>query len=182
MGPLGSVSSLGRHREVARLIPCLPARPNTARWARKAVLSGHFAAKLTRILSPVLIIAALAGCELPTAGERAPELRVLRSQYPAGDTLRARLVNRTGERIIYGACSLSLEQETSGGWVIALPAPELCIAIGYAVSPGGTASLKLPLPRTLGPGRYRVRQRVLLKGAFPERFLQSAPFTMRGPG
>lgn len=134
---------------------------------------------LTRTLTSASLAASLAACALPTAAERPPEIRVLRAEYGVGDTLRAQLVNESRERVIYGACSLALEREVSGQWTIVLPEPELCIAIGYSVEPGGRAPLKLTLPPTLVPGNYRVRQRILLQRGLPEELIYSAPIIIR---
>jgi hypothetical protein len=100
-------------------------------------------------------------CSSVTAGEAGVRLIPERREYSAGETVSARFVNASGDRVGYGACSLSLERRTDGGWTRVAPAFEPCPSILYVLEPGAGTSVGVALEPGLPAGEYRLRQEIL---------------------
>jgi hypothetical protein len=109
------------------------------------------------------------------------EILPTRTAYVPGDTVQAQLLNRSGDRIGYGACSLSLEQQTASGWIRVSPRPGACIGILYVLEPGGRRDQLQVLDAALPPGTYRLRQEVMPHTSLPERSVLSPVFSVRAP-
>jgi hypothetical protein len=129
---------------------------------------------------PLVLLAV--GCSQATAPTAAGvDLLPEHTVYAPGDTVQAQLLNRSSDPIGYGACSLSLEQQTASGWIRVSPHPGTCIGILYVLEPGGRRAQLQVLDAALPPGTYRLRQQVMPHTSLPERNVFSPVFTVRAP-
>jgi hypothetical protein len=134
---------------------------------------------MKQALFAMVLALCAAGCSDALGyGSGIPELRVLRSSYRWGDTVRAELVNRSPRRIELAGCGVALEQRTSDGWVTRIPEPRLCAAVVRLLGAGAIASRRLPLPDSLPGGPYRLREMIMLTGRPPESPIYSPTFTI----
>lgn len=109
----------------------------------------------------IALLLCAAACSSLTAGDASVRLILERSEYTVGETVSARFVNASGERVGYGACSLSLERRTDGGWTRVAPVMEPCQSILYVLEPGASTSVGVALEPGLPAGEYRLRQEIL---------------------
>ena len=130
-------------------------------------------------LTSAVIVAA---CSDPVAPlSRTVTLTLDAQSYAAGETISARLSNRSRSVIGYGACSLELERFIGGSWALVNPGPRPCIHILYTLAPGGALPLRVGLPSSLEPGTYRLRQEILPDTSLPSRYVRSDAFIVRAP-
>ena len=129
-----------------------------------------------------LVLLAL-GCAQTTAPATAAGIVLLpeRAVYAPGDTVRAELSNQSGASIGFGACSLSLERQTAGGWVRVSPQPGPCIMILYVLESGRQSMQAQGIDPALPLGVYRLRQEVMPQTRLPERSVFSSVFSVRAP-
>lgn len=134
------------------------------------------------ILALLALLLGAAGCSLTTQPASDDiQLRLESTLFAAGDTVRADLINHTGDDLGYGFCSLSLERETPEGWIQVSPTPEVCPGVLIVLTPGTRAARRQAIDPTLPPGSYRLRQQVMPGAKLPEISVVSAAFALRAP-
>jgi hypothetical protein len=108
-----------------------------------------------RVLRYMVVLCTLSACELPR--RLYVELTVDRSEYVAGETVNAQLINTSPEAIEFGACSLKLERRTSVSWEEVGPGNLPCAAILYTLAAGESRNMVYVLDPSLPQGAYRLR-------------------------
>jgi hypothetical protein len=126
-----------------------------------------------------LLVAGCADATTPTVD--GVQLLPEHTAYTLGDTVHAKLSNRSGAPIGYGACSLSLEHQTASGWIRVSPDPVYCIAILYGLDSGQHVVRLQVIDPALSPGAYRLRQWVLPDTRLPVSSVFSPVFVVRAP-
>lgn len=87
----------------------------------------------TYLLSFILLTA----CAEPTAPKSPSDLEFAiistKNSYAVGETVSAKLLNRSDKQLGYGACAVALERYAGGKWVHVWPTSGACIAILYVL-------------------------------------------------
>lgn len=112
----------------------------------------------------VLFTCALSGACTPlvATGPAATEVEfvVSSSTFVAGDTVSARLVNRSDAAVGFNLCSTVLEHLTPEGWVRSEEQLIICTMELRSLPPGEAAPYRRPVSASLPEGQYRLRTSV----------------------
>lgn len=92
----------------------------------------------------------------PPAAADSVELRVDRSEYRSGDTVKMTLVNRTGASYAFNPCTRGVELETQSGWLAVAEPDRVCTMIAWLLEPNASRDAVTALPSGLRHGRYRL--------------------------
>jgi hypothetical protein len=126
--------------------------------------SGSFGRRLAAVALAVLACLALVACGGDSGGgtdETTSAVAGLRVEVePAraapGATIRARVVNDTGEEFTYGA-AYELERQVGDSFEPVKLPPRPVPEIGYVAKPGGIGpAVDVAIPKSALPGQYRV--------------------------
>lgn len=91
----------------------------------------------------------------PAAGDSV-ELRVDRSEYRGGDTVKVTIVNGSGATYSFNPCTRVVERESEGAWAAVPETGRVCPMIAWLVDPRASREASTTLPSDLQPGRYRL--------------------------
>lgn len=132
---------------------------------------------LRRLALLILLLAPL-GCAAATGPDDEAGVRLVvdRAVYRTGDTLVARLVNDTGQRVGYNLCGSAREQWTGGEWRL-FASLRVCTLELRILEPGGAAEHREAVEAG-APGRNRFVTTVELMSDGRSVRVVSDPFTV----
>jgi hypothetical protein len=92
----------------------------------------------------------------PPAASPPVEVRIDKMEYRSGERVALTIVNRGDGQYAFNPCNRTIEQESGGKWAPFEEPGRICTMEVWLIDPGETRTAETTLPRTMGPGRYRL--------------------------